>query len=127
MAKAKRFRKQRNARYHTVKREIEADRAVVAAFNRENVIGTRVIYTDDEGIDVVTRTSSAAQMYGDVVPVIWLDGVSGGTTLSRVRVAPLIDGTPDKCKQCGTFLGFGHPAFHLGICDDCDGANHECG
>jgi hypothetical protein len=100
---------------------------LVDAFNRENVIGTRVIVTQDDGSEFTTRTESEAQMLSDVVPVIWLEGVRGCFALSRVRVAPVTDAPEDRCKQCGTHLGFGHPAFHIGICDDCDGANHECG
>jgi clan AA aspartic protease (TIGR02281 family) len=26
----------------------------------------------------------------------------------------------DKCRECARHIGFGHPAFHLGICDECD-------
>lgn len=25
----------------------------------------------------------------------------------------------DVCRECGEHLGYGHPAFHLEICDDC--------
>ena len=26
----------------------------------------------------------------------------------------------DKCCECGKHLGYGDPAFHLGICEECD-------
>lgn len=36
-------------------------------------------------------------------------------------MAELTDTIPreDVCRECGTHLGFGLPAFHLGICTDC--------
>jgi hypothetical protein len=33
---------------------------------------------------------------------------------------PICDNaSEDVCSKCGAHLGYGHPAFHLGICDNC--------
>ena len=29
------------------------------------------------------------------------------------------DPLEDVCRRCGAHVGYGHPAFHLGVCDAC--------
>jgi hypothetical protein len=36
--------------------------------------------------------------------------------------ALLADWAVDTCRVCGAFLGMGHRAFHVGICEECDAA-----
>lgn len=62
------------------------------AWNAGHVIGTEVVLTRDDDVQVRTRTRSDAQVLSGHSAVIWLDGVSGCYHLDRVRTAEPITG-----------------------------------
>lgn len=61
------------------------------AWNAEHVIGTHVVLTRDDNVQLRTRTRSEAQVLSGHSAVIWLDGVSGCYLLNRVRAVPETD------------------------------------
>ncbi len=50
-------------------------------------VGADVIYTNDCGADLHTRTRSIAQVLGGHTAVIWIEGIAGCVRLDRVRLA----------------------------------------
>lgn len=54
-------------------------------FNRDNPVGTKVIYTDDKGKQIPTRVEIEAQTLGKITPVVWLEDIRGCVHLDRVR------------------------------------------
>lgn len=53
-------------------------------------------------------------------------GLKQGSTVPSAGTVPTAnDFTADICKWCGTVIGHGIPAFHLGVCDDPQCQQHE--
>ena len=49
-------------------------------------IGTAVILTKDDSSEVCTKTRSAPWILGGHTPVIMVEGIGGGYSLSRIRL-----------------------------------------
>lgn len=54
----------------------------VDAWNAKHPIGTAVILTKDNGVQLHTKTRSEASVIG-MFPVVWLEGVAGCYALDR--------------------------------------------
>lgn len=68
-------------------------RSMVEQWNRLHPVGQTVMLRRDNGTEIVTRTRSEADMFGQIA-VIWLRGVPGAYRLDRCR--PIT-----KCRFCG--------------------------
>lgn len=55
-------------------------------FNAANPIGTAVVYTDDFGEEIHTKTRSEAWVIGEHTAVVLLEGMTGGYDLERVKL-----------------------------------------
>lgn len=55
------------------------------SWNHEHPIGSRVVVTHDNGETVETTVRGRAVLLGGHLPVVWVDGISGGINISRIR------------------------------------------
>ena len=63
-------------------------RVEAAAFNAVVPVGARVIVTKDMGEEIHTRTRSEAWVIPSNAALVMVEGISGGYSVSRVRLAP---------------------------------------
>lgn len=71
-----------------IARTIDSPQMIVDTWNGDNLIGTSVIVTKDDGEEMQTKTRSSAWLVGSI-PVIQIEGVAGCYALERVRRAVL--------------------------------------
>lgn len=63
--------------------------AAANAFNLAHPVGARVIWQNDDGACLTTRTRTPAAVIGGETPVIWLDGIAGWKCVPLARVTPI--------------------------------------
>ncbi len=64
----------------------EATRSFIECFNNNHPVGTQIIVIKNLGEQFQTKTRSPAQIANEVLPVIFVDGISGYYDLTRIIV-----------------------------------------
>ena len=64
---------------------MESKQKLCDDFNKENPVGSPVIYTNGYGQEMKMNVRYAAEILGDHTPVVWLSGISGCVALKNVR------------------------------------------